>query len=943
MDYLSINYEPWKIVKRLGQGSFGSVYEIERQEFGETYKAALKVISIPQSDSEIAANRADGMDNKSMTVYYDSVVKELTHEFALLSKLKGHTNIVSYEDHKVVQHKDGIGWDIYIRMELLTPLTDVSSICEFSEEQAIKLGIDICNALVLCSHSSIIHRDIKPDNIFISETGDFELGDFGIARTASKTMSNMSRKGTPNYMAPEIYLNRAYNANVDIYSLGIVLYQLMNARRLPFIPEQVTIAAKEASLGRRMSGEVLPPPQNASPQFADIILKACAFDPKNRYEDAASMKKDLQKLLGDKDAKIDMARIKAEIATMKNNMNDGQFNNNSNGVNSQNYSNNMGGYGNNQPFPNNMGGYSNNQSFPNNMYAGINQNYSNGNGSYGSQNVVNNQGMPNNTGGFMPIQTNNMGEYGNVYGNNVQGTGPNNINPQGVYPGSGYANQMNDVNNQSYNNQFAGGNSQSYNGWNHSQTMNDETILLQQPDYNLNAGSPQGKTDKSKKNNTMLMVMGGIVAVLLLVLIVVISGKGTKNSDVAEVSEQKSADEVVDESVEVELIEEADEVVEEVAPESSNAVVTSDDWKDFTIEFMGKVIALPAKYSEFSDLGWTVYSSRGDVSETDNLSAGENIRTYLSNGAGKISVDIFNPTGNLQPISECKIYGLNIYARDNLDIKLAKGITVLSSADEITSAYGKPGEQQNGDGYVVFKYLGVAGDYLDAYYNRITFEINDDTTYNNIEIRNRVITDDDATAISEERPAYLSTYKAPTDIGSDPTKPVFRLAGGNYQLPCPLSAFTDQGWEVVHVFSQYLGAMNRQTNALTIKKDDIKLGLEMVNPDNVMHYIEDCMVGAVRFDEITFKKAGADDYLQLPSGLTNKDLATRSWVANGYSLFEKYLDGLTITREDSDSYECYEFYNGDYSFDSSIHIQYRFSKKYTDSYTVSIKCYNWEY
>ena len=296
MNPSELDYAPWKVVRQLGQGSFGSVYEIHREEFGETYTAALKVISIPQDESEVIANRANGMDDQSMTFYYNSVVQELTHEFAILSKLKGHTNIVGYEDHKIVPHANGIGCDIYIRMELLNSLTVISAQRALERKEVLKLGMDICEALCLCEGKSIIHRDIKPDNIFISENGDFELGDFGIARTASRTVANMSRKGTPNYMAPEVYRNQPYNSSVDIYSLGIVLYQLMNGRRLPFIPRQMRAEDRETALGRRMSGEPLPPPEQADPEFARIILKACAYHPNDRYVSAGEMKRELRQL-----------------------------------------------------------------------------------------------------------------------------------------------------------------------------------------------------------------------------------------------------------------------------------------------------------------------------------------------------------------------------------------------------------------------------------------------------------------------------------------------------------------------------------------------------------------------------------------------------------------------------------------------------------------------
>lgn len=85
-----------------------------------------------------------------------------------------------------------------------------------------------------CQCQNIIHRDIKPENIFVSRFGEFKLGDFGIARELDRSMSGLSKKGTFSYMAPEMYKGEEYDARVDIYSLGIVLYKLCNHNRLPF-------------------------------------------------------------------------------------------------------------------------------------------------------------------------------------------------------------------------------------------------------------------------------------------------------------------------------------------------------------------------------------------------------------------------------------------------------------------------------------------------------------------------------------------------------------------------------------------------------------------------------------------------------------------------------------------------------------------------------------
>ena len=306
-------YEPifgeWSIVREIGEGSFGKVFEIERRDFGYTYKAALKAITIPQSRSEIERIADDGMGPESVTAYFRGFVQELVEEFRIMSKLKGESNIVSYEDHRVIEHADEIGWDVFIRMELLTPLTKYAKEHGISRADVIRLGIDICSALELCRKNNIIHRDIKPENIFVSENGKFKLGDFGIAKTVEKTTGGLSKKGTYTYMAPEVYKGAPYGASVDIYSLGIVLYRFMNNNRTPFLPSYPTpikYADRESAMNRRMDGETIPAPANADEALSRVILKACAYKPEERYRSAADMRRDLEALLDDVEQQPDL-------------------------------------------------------------------------------------------------------------------------------------------------------------------------------------------------------------------------------------------------------------------------------------------------------------------------------------------------------------------------------------------------------------------------------------------------------------------------------------------------------------------------------------------------------------------------------------------------------------------------------------------------------------
>lgn len=290
----------WKVERRIGGGAYGTVYQVVRTDHNLTSRAAIKVISIPKDPDEIQSLQLDGMTANGTRTYLQGIVDDFVNEIQLMESLKGVQNIVSVEDYKVVERKGEIGWDIYIRMELLKPFNEWKGTRMLSENEIIRLGIDLCSALEICEKQSIIHRDIKPENIFVNDFGFFKLGDFGIARKLAATQSSQSIKGTYNYMAPEVASGSNYDSRVDIYSLGIVLYRLLNNNRLPFLEteQQATNAeARTDALNRRLQGEPLPPPSNASRDLANLVLCACAYDPNARFRSAAVMKRALQNLL----------------------------------------------------------------------------------------------------------------------------------------------------------------------------------------------------------------------------------------------------------------------------------------------------------------------------------------------------------------------------------------------------------------------------------------------------------------------------------------------------------------------------------------------------------------------------------------------------------------------------------------------------------------------
>ena len=289
----------WELIEKIGEGSFGKVYKAKRTERGRSFYSAIKIISIPASKGELDSVRSEMNNEQSTREYFRNLVEDCVQEIYTMEHFCGNSHVVSFEDFKVVEYLDEIGWDISIRMEYLTSFMDYCTGKELTEKEVIKLGCDLAMALIYCRKLNIIHRDVKPENIFVSRFGDFKLGDFGIAREQAHTMSNMSKKGTYSYMAPEIYKGEKYDSSIDIYSLGIVLYKLMNQNRLPFLSldkQLITYRDKETALARRMAGEKMPVPVNASAAFSHIILKACAYEPGKRYRKPEDMLRDLEKL-----------------------------------------------------------------------------------------------------------------------------------------------------------------------------------------------------------------------------------------------------------------------------------------------------------------------------------------------------------------------------------------------------------------------------------------------------------------------------------------------------------------------------------------------------------------------------------------------------------------------------------------------------------------------
>ncbi len=279
-------FEHWQIKEMLGHGSGGktAVFLLSRNDSFQEF-CALKVINLIEEQGSL-----EDLPAYRRNEYLEALEEckqRATPEVRMMLDLRGSSNVVDYLDHKFVSWCDasGFGCDLLIRMELLTDLRSVIKKGKlFEEAEILKLGKDICSALMLCHENNILHRDIKPENIFLNKRGDYKLGDFGISRILRDSPMSKATTGigTPEYAAPEQF-NGKHDRRVDIYSLGLVLYELSNQNMLPFASSSY---ARQEDIMKRQSGLPFPTPAASSARLWDVVRKACAFDPADRYQTA---------------------------------------------------------------------------------------------------------------------------------------------------------------------------------------------------------------------------------------------------------------------------------------------------------------------------------------------------------------------------------------------------------------------------------------------------------------------------------------------------------------------------------------------------------------------------------------------------------------------------------------------------------------------------------
>lgn len=288
----------WKILQIIENSSSGTVYKACKEETEYTAWAAIKVIRIPKDESELRVRKQEGMDDISIQYYYQNVIWEFLNKINVMELLKPLNNIVRIEECYIKRRENRPEWYIYIRMELLEGLLSYIERKPLSVEEIVKLGIDICEALKICEAHNIIHGDIKPDNIFVDQFGTFKLGDFGIGKRMENSQTKLYQKETSMYVAPEFYRDGVVGKTADIYALGIILHNLMGAGRFrfPFMPsyyQLATLNLKDQALYRQLNGKSASTLCGLGSTLEAVVAKACAPDPRIRYQTAQEFQRDL--------------------------------------------------------------------------------------------------------------------------------------------------------------------------------------------------------------------------------------------------------------------------------------------------------------------------------------------------------------------------------------------------------------------------------------------------------------------------------------------------------------------------------------------------------------------------------------------------------------------------------------------------------------------------
>lgn len=309
----------YTVSEKIDSGTFGTVYKVVKTNAAGQYVRALKHITIPTEKQYYSVLNSMGGDVSKADSYFSQMLNNIVSEVKILNDLseKGVQHIVRYYENDILVTDAPKRYDIFILMEYLTPLDDYIRNTDFRVRDVVNFGLDVLYGLRSCHENGVIHRDIKDENIFVSDKGEYKIGDFGVSKVMKDSARAESLKGTPNFLAPEVYLGKeGYTKSVDLYSLGIVLYRLLNYSRNPFLPhfpEQYFTQDEDAAFEERMSGKTPDPPMLGGDAIGQVIVKAIS-NSKERFQTADEFISALEAAVDDTPSEVFNEKVKLEVS-----------------------------------------------------------------------------------------------------------------------------------------------------------------------------------------------------------------------------------------------------------------------------------------------------------------------------------------------------------------------------------------------------------------------------------------------------------------------------------------------------------------------------------------------------------------------------------------------------------------------------------------------------
>ncbi len=242
-------------------------------------KYLVKILSIPASQVQLDALLLTGAysSKEAALAYFKELADATVEEAALLKKLSDIEGFLCYEGWQIEQMEDATGYDVYLLGAYRPTLEWYFKSNPMTHLAAVNLGLDLCAALSVCRRNGYLYVNLKPGNVFLAGNQEYRIGDIGFIKLDSLKYASLPDRYRSAYTAPEIEdAFASLNTTLDIYAVGLILYQAYNNGLLP-----------------AMDGEELPPPAYADYEMAQIILKACARNPEDRWQDPAEMGQEL--------------------------------------------------------------------------------------------------------------------------------------------------------------------------------------------------------------------------------------------------------------------------------------------------------------------------------------------------------------------------------------------------------------------------------------------------------------------------------------------------------------------------------------------------------------------------------------------------------------------------------------------------------------------------